>query len=393
MAMLVAQALTRFLDGLPGGATSNGVQGINAFLDFALVSRIGVVPSAAVLALLTVVFTVLAYRRQPSVQQLTARPVVRQRNTEAAAPAAAQGPPPERIAKAVGRTALKVPDRPLTDADRQFLLRLRQDLSAQLVHEQKLMDAKGTEPLVVRLVPQVPLRDVGRPRSWLGGAPAMAEHIPWPRIDGRNANFLGQICCADLPGNLWDGLGPRDGWLAFFIHPTGYAVRVLHLDEMGPWRQGSADLSIEDWSTNLPYGKSRLKQIDAWPRWPVDLMPLRPGDSDPKQEGHSEASHDIYKQGFDVASPEHRPFDRATTHEMLEIAQARLVEHLAEDLITPLRQQLEQVSKSLLIAEAALEQPGYLAELRERATTLAALIEARTKGRPMLEAPLHGCAW
>jgi len=63
MAILVAQTLTRFLDGLPGGGVSNGVQGINAFLDFVLVSRIGAVPSAAMLALLTVVFTVLAYRR------------------------------------------------------------------------------------------------------------------------------------------------------------------------------------------------------------------------------------------------------------------------------------------------------------------------------------------
>lgn len=274
MATLVSQTLTRFLDRLPGGDISNGVQGINAFLDVVLVSRIGAVPSAVVLALLTIVFTVQAYRRQDGGQQSTARPIVRQRTAKATAPAMA-GPSVERLAKALGRTNLKVPDRPLTDADRQFLTKLGADLSAQLVHEQKLMDAKGTEPLVVRLVQQIPLRDVERPRSWLGGAPAMAEHIPWPQIDGRNANFLAQICCADLPDDLWDGLGPRDGWLAFFIHPTDYAVRVLHLDEMGPWRQGPGDLTIADWSTSLPYGKSQLKQIDAWPRWPVDLMPLR----------------------------------------------------------------------------------------------------------------------
>src|SRR3546814_7907142 len=30
--------------------------------------------------------------------------------------------------------------------------------------------------------------------------------------------------CADLPPDLWDGLGPREGWLAVFAHPmTGEA--------------------------------------------------------------------------------------------------------------------------------------------------------------------------
>ncbi|AWC22706.1 hypothetical protein CO731_02172 [Aminobacter sp. MSH1] len=387
MAMLVAQTLTRFLDGLPGGGVSNGVQGINAFLDFVLVSRIGAVPSAAMLALLTVVFTVLAYRRQHSEQELTGKPVVRQRAAKAAVPTM-QAPSPERIAKAVGRPPPQAADRPLTGAEHQFLVKIREDLAGQLVHEQKLMDAQATEPVVVRLVPQIPLRDVDHPRSWLGGAPAMAEHIPWPVIDGRNANFLAQICCADLPADLWDGLGPRDGWLAFFIHPTDYAVHVLHLSEMGPWRQGPEDLSIDGWSISLPYAKLRLKPIDAWPRWPVDLIALRPGDPDPRREGHSEASHEVYKQGFDLASPEHRPFDRSTTLGMLDIAEARLVEYLAEDLITPLRQQLEQVLDWLAVAKAAPVPPRNLAELRERAATLPALIEARTKGRPMLEAAL-----
>ena len=387
MATLVAQTLTRFLDGLPGGGVSNGVQGINTFLDFVLVSRIGVGPSAVVLALLAVVLPVLAYRRQRSEQASAGKPVVRQRATKGVVPIM-QAPPPERIAKAVGRSSAKPADRPLTEADRQFLVKLRQDLSAQLVHEQELMDAKGTEPVVVRLVPQIPLRDVEHPRSWLGGAPAMAEHIPWPVIEGRNANFLAQICCADLPGDLWDGLGPRDGWLVFFIHPTDYESHVLHVRELGPWRQGPEDLSIADWSINLPYGKSQLRAIDAWPRWPVDLVSVRPGDPDPRLEGRSEASHEVYQQGFDLASPEHRPFDRSTTLEMLEIAEARLVEFLAKDLVTPIRQQLEQALKSLDVAESASEPPGNLAELRERAATLPALLEARTKGRPMFEAAL-----
>src|SRR5687768_1606053 len=84
MAVLLAQTLTRFLDAWPLVARSRGIEGINAFLDFVLISRIGIAPSAAVLAVLTVVFTVMAYRRQF-------------RETEPAAQAA----PPERIARAL----------------------------------------------------------------------------------------------------------------------------------------------------------------------------------------------------------------------------------------------------------------------------------------------------
>ena len=73
---------------------------------------------------------------------------------------------------------------------------------------------------------------------------------------------------------------------------------------------------------------------------------------------------------------------------MLEIAEARLVEFLAKDLVTPIRQQLEQALKSLDVAEAAPEPPSNLAELRERAATLPALLEARIKGHPMFEAAL-----
>lgn len=386
MAILVAQTLTRFLDTLPGGGVSNGVQGINAALDFVLVSRIGVLPSAAVLALLTVLFMVLTVRRQRN-EQAAATPLVRQRVTKGVVPIM-QPPSAERIARMVGRQPANAQDRPLTAADRQFLLKLRQDLAAQLVHEQELADAKGTEPVVVRLVPQIPLRDVEHPRSWFGGAPAMAAHIPWPVIDGRNANFLAQLCCADLPADLWDGLGPREGWLAFFIHPTDYAVRVLHLAELGPWRQGPDDLDTDGWSLSMPYAKTHLKPIKTWPRWPVDVVALRPGDPDPRLDGHSQASHDVYKQGFDLASPEHHPFDRATTLEMLEIAEARLADWLAKDQITPLFQQHEQVLKSLAVAQTAPEPPKTLAEMRERAVTLPQLIEARTKGRPMLEEAL-----
>src|SRR5687768_17753263 len=51
----------------------------------------------------------------------------------------------------------------------QFFDNMVSGMIEQLAHEQSLKRAQGREPVVVRLVPQVPLRDVERPRSWLGG--------------------------------------------------------------------------------------------------------------------------------------------------------------------------------------------------------------------------------
>lgn len=66
-----------------------------------------------------------------------------------------------------------------------------------------------------RLVAQIPPRDAILTRNWVGGRPRLPGAMPWPRIDGTDADFIAQIACADLPAGLWDGLGPRTGALAF----------------------------------------------------------------------------------------------------------------------------------------------------------------------------------
>src|SRR3546814_9287019 len=99
----------------------------------------------------------------------------------------------------------------------------------------------GDTAVRVRLVPQIPLRDAIQTHSRLGGRPHLPAATDWPRIDGVKGDFLAQIACADLPQGLWDGLGPRDGWLAFFAHPvTGEAI-ALHLAEDGPPRGGRSE--------------------------------------------------------------------------------------------------------------------------------------------------------
>jgi hypothetical protein len=187
---------------------------------------------------------------------------------------------------------------------------------------------RGQEAVAVRLQPQVPLRDAESPRSWLGGGPAMADDIAWPEVDGVATRFLGQICCADLPADLWGGIGPRDGWLALFIHPTGVVVK--HLATLGPWRERPGEAGDDLW---LPYHwrrpKAGLAQLVERPRWPVDLVAVRPGEPDWQMPGSSKIIRELYLAGHDAAAPEHRPFDRNSTLEMLAMIEGSINDRMA----------------------------------------------------------------
>src|SRR5450432_3078673 len=88
---------------------------------------------------------------------------------------------------------------------------------------------------------QLPIRFDEPARSWLGGLPQMPDDIRWPRTDtdaerpGAPLHFIAQIACADLPKQIWNGRGPRDGWLLLFVDvlqmeddSEGGLVQVLH---------------------------------------------------------------------------------------------------------------------------------------------------------------------
>src|SRR5262249_5692101 len=90
--------------------------------------------------------------------------------------------------------------------------------------------AKSVPPPVVETVSGVLRRQLPGgwqepPRSWLGGLARMPESVAWPL--GRTTeypergliplHFVAQIACADLPPDLWGGLGPREGWLLMFL--------------------------------------------------------------------------------------------------------------------------------------------------------------------------------
>jgi Domain of unknown function (DUF1963) len=106
----------------------------------------------------------------------------------------------------------------------------------------------------------------------------MPKQIEWPRdADGTPLHFLAQIACADLPADLWNGHGPRTGWLLLFVQTTetigvanmGYE-RVLHITDLGPKRAPPKDTPTVSTELTGPLNwRGRPKQ---WRKWPVDLV-------------------------------------------------------------------------------------------------------------------------
>ena len=144
---------------------------------------------------------------------------------------------------------------------------------------------------------QIPVRFDEPPRSWLGGLPRMPAQVEWPTAAttdypdrGRTPlHFVAQVACADLPRELWGGLGPRTGWLLLFLNGEDWdvmsnpdALQVLHIPELGPERQPPPGLlPVHDETYTGPdYGfvRSQADVPAVWRRWPVDIVtvPNRP---------------------------------------------------------------------------------------------------------------------
>jgi uncharacterized protein YwqG len=149
--------------------------------------------------------------------------------------------------------------------------------------------AEIEESVSVVLRRQVPVSDL-MPRSWLGGLPRMEASVEWPRAvspdrpdEGeRPLHFAAQIACQDLPAELWGGLGPRNGWLLFFLNPLDEGgddprdVRVLHVAQPGPVRPPPDDLPPVDEETRPGPDYRHCRTVSDiprnWRRWPVDLV-------------------------------------------------------------------------------------------------------------------------
>lgn len=242
-----------------------------------------------------------------------------------------------RLARVSGKAPLAPPaetdydDRqtPAPDGEHPAVEATLEALASEVEDEARRLAKAEAEAVTLRLVPQIPLRDAISTNSWLGGRPRLPEGMAWPQIDGEPADFLAQIDCASLPAALWDGLGPRDGALAFFIHRRGYHMQVVHLRDADV--AVTPPLALDDpdgWFA--PHGGLRFGELEpfavrAFPEWPVDLVAVRPGDPDPRVDADpADLAATLYDRSYDIADPAFRPFDWGSMTAMAALLEMRL---------------------------------------------------------------------
>lgn len=200
--------------------------------------------------------------------------------------------------------------------------------------EQAGVEETDAAAVTLRLVPQIPPRDAISTTSRLGGRPRLPAGMEWPRIDGEPADFLAQVDCAALPHDLWNGLGPRDGSLAFFIHRQRPDMRIFHLRDtdvavVPPRVPDDRDGWFEPYRAP---GAGDLAgfAVRAFPEWPVDLIAVRPADAEldaAEADYADEAGADedaLYERGYDIADPAFHPFDWGSMTAMVALLEMRL---------------------------------------------------------------------
>lgn len=139
-------------------------------------------------------------------------------------------------------------------------------------------DLHGPSARLRLIVPLVAETDY---RSWLGGDPRLPDPFSWPQRNGKPLHFLGQIDCAALPPGIWGGLGPRTGWLAFFVGMADrICAEVIYAEQLGPTRTPP----VKSRFYFLPSMPGVMPEVyDEIPRWPVEVIAYAKGDFDPYQ--------------------------------------------------------------------------------------------------------------
>jgi hypothetical protein len=252
--------------------------------------------------------------------------------------------------------------------------------------------APRDESVTAVLRRQVPVRDEP-PRSWLGGLPMMPDGVEWPRgVSNENPgageiplHFLAQIACEDLPANLWGGIGPRTGWLLFFINANSSTAeeeglrRVLYIRELGSERRPPFDSGpVHDKVyTGGSYNWLEKDDIPAfWRRWPIDIVTMPNALTPHEEEGSTwkTASPDNLSQILYADVPYSKtefasPMPRIRP---LTFGQARMaVEALAKSLRFKVRSPIDDKARGLLLAEGGHQQ--LIAELETNVERLRAI--------------------
>ncbi|MTV16353.1 MULTISPECIES: DUF1963 domain-containing protein [Bradyrhizobium] len=210
------------------------------------------------------------------------------------------------------------PRRKITAADRELAEKLLDGMVSQVLHEQEMDEARGTEPLLVRLVPQVPVRD-REAVGWIGGGARLPAGLEWPTVGDSTFQLLVQLDCSRLPAGLWEGLGPRHGWLAIFLDPQSIEAKVLHFSDASEFR--SSPPILKDCSIAGYDGRKRAEASNytwSFPRWPIDIVPVEHGRDDPYREGRSQIGSQRYGTRHDIVTEQRWPFDWPTAQMMMD---------------------------------------------------------------------------
>jgi uncharacterized protein YwqG len=248
---------------------------------------------------------------------------------------------------------------------------------AQVQHEAHMAQERGKEAVSVRLVPQVPIRNESA-NGWLGGGARLPAGLRWPEIGGAPLQLLAQVNCAALPAGLWDGLGPRHGWLTIFIEPVKFTVQVMHFAEVGQLTPGPAlppDNAIVGYDMRARPGEVGL--IQAIPHWPVDVVAVFDGKDDPRREGWHKSTDRRYQQRHDISTPALMPFDWPTARTMMDMVVAgvardiskwQVAPHLEPEALEKVEIKIAEASVSGATPDAILDQRANLNDLRAMAS-------------------------
>ena len=147
-------------------------------------------------------------------------------------------------------------------------------------------------------------RPHGPEESWIGGNPKLPDPFRWPSRDGQPYQFLCQINCATLPKELWGGLGPRTGWLAFFSTISGRIdVKVIYAPQLGPERK-CENAWHKSCSTLYHLDDGYDSILLPRPRWPLEFVVPAAGERIPPDRLRKRP---FDGEAFSTADPKHQP--------------------------------------------------------------------------------------
>lgn len=256
-----------------------------------------------------------------------------------------------------------------------------------------------SESISVVLRRQVPLGEEAA-RSWFGGLPMLPDDVEWPR--GVNPehpdkgavplHFVAQICCADLPAELWGGLGPREGWLLLFVNGNTCfnddpeTWRLLHTTEPGQLRQPPADIGVIQDGVYTG-GSAWTQSKSSYPHWPLDLVSV--ANNLRHENGRSWPTPDDFEKilypGKRVQHDRHKlprvaPYSRRVLQQGLKeviatLSKAQAFRPVGETVVTELGR---SANMDLVRAEAARQSDGRLAALLSECRDAQALADRAT---------------